>query len=265
MQGLLSLPQSFVAHVFFPIKINYIIPNFFGAFFADGGVEAADARVGLFYVQHRRVVVDLAAVAEGLHPAVDADEPAPQPQGFEIAQGSRDGQPFFADGRIVHGPRIAPSIGEAGALVEIGGADGLEAIVGMIPQKSVVMVLLAVELAPGESGQFFPQIDVIPIVSVFFEDQFGDGARQTFFGALSDAPEGEGLPFVSFDRFQDCGQFFRLPSQRRQEEIAPAPFHSHQKKIAIAAPIDIVAVLPDEKIAEGSFAGPLPRLSKISV
>ena len=126
--------------------------------------------------------------------------------------------------------------------------------------KSVVMVLLAVQLASGQRCQLLLQINIIPVIAVFNEGQLRHNALEALLRKIIDA--------VHFKRLAAV-LLAQLLHQQRQILVAAAEWldikinivalNLQQQKIMRLRPINMVAVTPYKQIRKGALAAILMR------
>ena len=94
MQRQLCLTQTGMSHILLTVEIFYIRPGMSGELLGNSSIQAAHIMTRLFYMQHRCIVVNLLAKAEGLNFTVETDCTAAQLQLLEAQKGLLDSYIF---------------------------------------------------------------------------------------------------------------------------------------------------------------------------
>ena len=117
--------------------------------------------------------------------------------------------------------------------------------------KSIVVILLPMQLAAGKRCQLFLQIYIIPVIAVFFICQTRHHALKALLGKIIDT--------MHFKRFalmllHQTRQILIASAKRLNVKINVVAFNLQQQEIVRYAPINMIAVTPYKKIGKGTFA-----------
>ena len=150
---------------------------------------------------------------------------------------------------------IAPALAEVQAFHHIIHSNRLINKIRMRLDKSIVVILLSVQLAAGKRCQLFLQIYIIPVIAVFFICQTRHHALKALLGKIIDTMHFKRFALMLLLQLLHQTQQILIASAKRLNvKINVVAFNLQQQEIMCYAPINMIAVTPDKKIGKGTFA-----------
>ena len=192
----------------------------FGKFFIDCRINTADIRICFFYMQNGRIVIDFFTEAERFNFSVDTDSAAAQTKCFKIINRFMDSTLLTAQAFVFANTFFAPFITKSLALFVIIWSDRFVNIIRIFFFKRIVMIFFTMIFTPRQTSQFFTQINIIPIITIFNKFHLWKSFCQPLFAIVINTMDLKRLAFMIFFNF--CKQFrqiFIFTAKRLQKEI----------------------------------------------
>ena len=152
--------------------------------FSDSGIQTAHIMTRLFYMQHRCILVNFFAKAKGLNFAVKTNRAAAQLQLLKAQKSLLNCVQLTFYRRILSFMLVAPTLAKFQALAHISKSNRLVHKIRMRLTESIIMVLLPMQLTSAQSRQLFPQINIIPIITVILIFQSWHNFFKALFGKI---------------------------------------------------------------------------------
>ena len=254
MQRHFCFTQTGMSHILLTVEIFYIRPGMSGELLGNGSIQAAYIMTRLFYMQHRCIIVNLLAKAEGLNFTVETDSTAAQLQLLKAQKGLLDSIFFALQRRILRHMLVAPALAEVQTFHHIIHSNRLINEIRMCLDEGIIVILLPVQLTAGKRCQLFLQIYIIPIIAVFFIRQTGHYAFKALLGKIIDTVHLKRLALMLlFKLLHQTRQILITSAKRLNIKVNVIAFNLQQQEIMRYAPINMIAVTPDKKIGKGTF------------